>query len=160
MVAVDLPGHGQSFKDMNVRYDIDDQVRYLNTILGKLNVDRFHIAGNSMGGAISALYAATYPEKVASLVLLNPAGISTHRSQMADMLDRGENPLVVSTDDDFFELMDFAMEKKPFIPWPVSSVLAEKAVADKAIRERFLRILPGIISTTFKTRSKQSKLRR
>ena len=29
VVAVDLPGHGESLKDFTLRYGIDDQVRYL-----------------------------------------------------------------------------------------------------------------------------------
>jgi pimeloyl-ACP methyl ester carboxylesterase len=32
--------------------------------------------------------------------------------------------------------MDFALEKKPYIPWPISTVLAEKAVENQEINKK------------------------
>jgi pimeloyl-ACP methyl ester carboxylesterase len=41
-------------------------------------------------------------------------------------VDRGENPLVLSSPDDFDRLLSFASHKPPFIPWPAKKVLAQK----------------------------------
>ncbi len=137
VLAVDLPGHGESVKQFDLDYGIDDQVGYLHEILAAKDIERFHLSGNSMGGAISSLYAASYPDEVLSLTLINPAGIYDHKSELIKRLEAGEkNPLIVETPDDFERLMEFAMEKQPFIPWPIKSIFAEKAVANRAINEK------------------------
>jgi len=136
VVAIDLPGHGESSKDLDLRYDIDDQVGYVHEILKELKIQRFHLAGNSMGGAISSLYAATYPEEVLSLWLFNPGGIYTYESEFNRLVKEGKNPLIVNNTDDFDQLMDFAMEKKPFIIWPITSVMAEKALKKQSNKSK------------------------
>ncbi len=143
VVAMDLPGHGQSSKDLDIRYDIDDQVGYVHEILQELKLQTFHLAGNSMGGAISSLYAATYPEEVLSLWLFNPGGIYKYESEFNRLLKDGKNPLIINNTDDFDGLMDFAMEKKPFIIWPITSVLAEKALKNKAINHKIFDDIHG-----------------
>ena len=136
VVAMDLPGHGDSVKDFNLTYDYKDQVGYVNEVVTHLKIDTFHMAGNSMGGAISALYAVSYPEQVKSLFLIDPAGIHRYDCELTRRLPNGENTLIVACNDDFYELMDFALEKKPYIPWPITGVMAEKAVANAAINRK------------------------
>ena len=134
VIALDLPGHGDSVKDASLAYDMDDQVGYVHEILTHLKVDRFHLAGNSMGGGITALYAATHPESVLSAILFNPGGIHEHESEFETLLREGKNPLVLNSVDDFDTQLDFAMAKPPFIPWPITSVLAEQSVANKELQ--------------------------
>ncbi len=155
VVAIDLPGHGESFKNLDVRYDLDDQVRYLKEILNLLNIKKLHLAGNSMGGAISALYAATYPKQVASLFLIDPAGIHQYDCELNRLIKAGKNPLIVECVDDFDELMDLALEEKPFFPWPIKSVMAEKAVKNKAINEKIFSDLTGAHQYVFQEELKK-----
>jgi len=136
VVAMDLPGHGDSVKDFNLRYGLKDQVVYVNEILSQLKINKFHMTGNSMGGAISALYAVAYPDQVESLFLIDPAGIHVYDCELTRRLAEGENPLIVTCNEDFYRLMDFALEQKPYIPWPITSVMAEKAVANEAINRK------------------------
>ncbi|MCU0599308.1 MAG: alpha/beta hydrolase [Desulfobacterales bacterium] len=136
VVIPDLPGHGESVKDFNLKYAYSDQVKYLHEILGRLKIEKFHMAGNSMGGAISCLYAAAYPDQVKSLLLIDPAGIHRYECELTQMIKEGKNPLIVTCPDDFEKLMDFALEKKPYIPWPISTVLAEKAVENQEINKK------------------------
>jgi len=42
----------------------------------------------------------------------------------------------VKNQQDYDELLDFVMEERPFIPWPISSVMARKAVANRRINEK------------------------
>src|SRR5690606_25345187 len=131
VIALDLPGHGDSVKDASLAYDMDDQVGYVHEILAHLKVDRFHLAGNSMGGGITALYAATYPDSVLSAILFNPNGVHEHESEFELLLKEGKNPLLLDRVEDFETQLAFAMAKPPFIPWPITSVLAERSVANK-----------------------------
>ena len=78
--AIDLPGHGDSSKPLDIGYRLEDQAGYVAKILEALSVEDAHIMGNSMGGAITALYAANYPGKVKSAVLFDPAGILEYES--------------------------------------------------------------------------------
>lgn len=136
IIAIDLPGHGDSSKIMGKDYGRSSQVSYLRAILDEMAADRPHLAGNSMGGAIIALYAARYPDETASITLFNPAGVYEHESEFMQRLARGENPLIVKERRDFARMLDFSMEKKPFLPWPITRVMAEKAVANRPINEK------------------------
>lgn len=71
--ALDLPGHGASDKDVG-----DGSLAVLaDTVTGfldALGIARAHLVGHSLGGAVVATVARAAPGRVASLVLLAPAG--------------------------------------------------------------------------------------
>ncbi len=137
IIAIDLPGHGDSSKPMDRNYSIPSQVAYLRAILAEMALpEPPHIAGNSMGGAIATLYAARYPEEIASITLFCPAGVHAHESDLSRLIARGENPLIVKEPGDFSRLMDFSMEQKPFIIWPITSVMEEKAMANRTMNNK------------------------
>lgn len=136
IIAIDLPGHGASSKPMDREYSLCNQLTWLRGALTEMGLERPHMAGNSMGGLIVALYADRYPEDVASITLFNPGGISAHESEFMQYLARGENPLLVENTDDFMQVMDFTMERKPFLVWPITSVLAEKAILNRPIHQK------------------------
>ncbi len=131
--AIDLPGHGDSSKPLDLGYTLDEQTEHLAGILTALDIDRFHMMGNSMGGAITALFAARYPERIKTAVLFDPAGIFEHESELVDLVREGDNPLIPSKPGDLKRLMDFALEEEPFVPWPILGVLEDKAIANKDI---------------------------
>jgi pyruvate dehydrogenase E2 component (dihydrolipoamide acetyltransferase) len=74
--ALDLPGHGTSSKDVG-----DGSVGLLaGAVLGVLDaigVERAHLVGHSLGGAVVAAAAADHPERVHSLTLIAPAGFGS-----------------------------------------------------------------------------------
>ena len=135
IVAPDLPGHGDSVQDLDLAYGIPRQAERLVPMIDRLDIGRAHLAGNSMGGAIVAVVAADYPDRVASLALINSAGIHEHPAELDRHLAKGENPLVLDDPSDYDELMAFAMNEPPFIPWPVSSVMAREAYANRRINQ-------------------------
>lgn len=78
VIALDLPGFGESERPKRVRYFGPDDAFYPAFVLGAmdaLEIDRAHIAGNSMGGAVSYMTAVTAPGRVSSLVLAAPGGL-------------------------------------------------------------------------------------
>ena len=50
-------------------FDVDKQVDDLDAIRRHFAADRIHVFGHSYGGLLGQLYAKTYPERMASLVL-------------------------------------------------------------------------------------------
>ena len=136
VVIVDLPGHGKSVSSFDLNYSLENQVAWLHEFTQSIGLKSFHLAGNSMGGAISALYAVNYPDQVISATLLDPAGVHDFRSVMQDLIDEGNNPLLVEDAQGFNELLNFALEQRPFIPWPITAVSAEKAQARKSLHDK------------------------
>ncbi|WP_028476358.1 alpha/beta fold hydrolase [Nocardia sp. CNY236] len=53
--------------------DEADVARWLLEVLDGLGVDRIHLAGNSLGAWPAILTAASYPERMASLTMIEPA---------------------------------------------------------------------------------------
>jgi 3-oxoadipate enol-lactonase len=78
VILVDPPGHGQSQK-LTAMFDLADCARCVVDILDTLGEDRAHFVGNSWGGMIGGTFAATYPDRIGSAVLMNctasPAGV-------------------------------------------------------------------------------------
>ena len=144
IVIIDLPGHGESTKDLSLNYNIGTQVENVHQIAKALNLKSFNIAGNSMGGAISSIYAAKYPDEIKTVTLYDPAGIHDVESEMTTLLKQGENPLIVSDAKSFENLLTFVMEKPPFIPWPITEVAAEQASSKQHINAKiFMDISSG-----------------
>mgnify|MGYP001114695117 CR=1 FL=1 len=132
VLAFDMPGHGDSGKPLDKTYTIDYMAESLDKAVAALGIAKFHLAGNSMGGWISIYYANKNPGKVLTLCLVDNAGlqnISPEPSDLAIALSKGLSPLTPTSQQEYDELMWYAFYKKPFIPWPVTSVLADRAIA-------------------------------
>jgi len=74
VVAPDHPGFGGSddFADVEA---IDDLVFHYLDVIDALGLDRPHVVGASFGGWIAAELAVAASHRIASLVLLSPAGL-------------------------------------------------------------------------------------
>jgi pimeloyl-ACP methyl ester carboxylesterase len=78
VIALDLPGFGQSEAPRRVRYFGPEDAFYPRFVLAAmdaLDIRRAHIAGNSMGGAVAYMTAVTAPARTRSLVLVAPGGL-------------------------------------------------------------------------------------
>jgi pimeloyl-ACP methyl ester carboxylesterase len=73
VVAMDLPGFGESDKPIGAPYDSPWFARSVFHTMDALGVDRAHLAGNSMGGRVALEAGLTESERVRSLTLLSPA---------------------------------------------------------------------------------------
>ena len=76
-VALDLRGHGQSLPPANGDYAIDAMAQDIQMVIDQLGIQRFILAGHSMGGSVALAYAGAYPQRVAGLLLVDPSGDST-----------------------------------------------------------------------------------
>ncbi|MEJ2439584.1 MAG: alpha/beta hydrolase [Gammaproteobacteria bacterium] len=84
VLAFDLPGFGESSKG-NKLYSPDNYVTFMHKLFARLNIKRVILAGHSLGGNIALRYAATYPQQVRRLVLIDAAGI-LHRLVYTEFL--------------------------------------------------------------------------
>jgi pyruvate dehydrogenase E2 component (dihydrolipoamide acetyltransferase) len=72
--AIDLPGHGGSSKTISGG-DVPALARAVRSGLAALGVERLHVAGHSLGGAIALQLALDEPKRVASVTLICSAGL-------------------------------------------------------------------------------------
>jgi len=76
VVALDLPGHGGSAKEVGTG-DVERLADTVEAGATALGLERLHLVGHSMGGAIAASFALRWPERVATLTLVAPAGLGS-----------------------------------------------------------------------------------
>ncbi len=72
-IAIDLPGYGKSSKELHpgtMEFYADIVAEFIN----KLQLKNVTLAGHSMGGQISMVFALKYPNLVKNLILVDPAG--------------------------------------------------------------------------------------
>ena len=90
VIALDLPGHGLS--DMpKVRFDLPAGAAFVASFLDEVGVERAHLAGNSMGGAVALELALARPERTVSLTLADSAGLGR---EISLVLRLGSLPLL------------------------------------------------------------------
>lgn len=75
VVAPDLTGHGQSDRrSADATYQIWDDLPEVLGIVDELGWENFSLVGHSRGAVIASLFAASYPERVEHLVMLDAVG--------------------------------------------------------------------------------------
>jgi pimeloyl-ACP methyl ester carboxylesterase len=79
VIALDLPGFGRSPLPPDGAVSIGGYAELLDALLEQLGVETAAVVGNSMGGFIAAELAIRHPRRVERLVLISPAGLSTHQ---------------------------------------------------------------------------------
>jgi 4,5:9,10-diseco-3-hydroxy-5,9,17-trioxoandrosta-1(10),2-diene-4-oate hydrolase len=73
--AFDLPGHGLTDKPADAPYTVEFFAEFVRDFMAALNLERAHIIGHSLGGAVSAQFAIRQPEMVETLTLVSSAGL-------------------------------------------------------------------------------------
>ena len=68
----DLPGFGSNPAPKKP-WSVDDYVKWVESFCKKNGLSKFFLLGHSFGGGISVRFASLHPEKVARLILVDPA---------------------------------------------------------------------------------------
>ena len=119
VIALDLPGHGQSFhRPPGESYELLDYVRDLGLFLDRYAADDGVILlGHSLGGILASLLAVAVPDRVRRLILIDSLGpLVATAEQFPDDLQRsldrvrkgsrGEAPLYSSPEEAVQARMD------------------------------------------------------
>jgi pimeloyl-ACP methyl ester carboxylesterase len=128
IVALDLPGFGETA----IRTDGDyDPSLYADVIVGfldQLEIDTVHLVGYSMGGMLAAKVAARSPDRVGTLMLLAPGGLSGDQPSEMDQIIAQQQvlPLVYRDRESFERLMQLNFHRSLDIPdFALRAVVAE-----------------------------------
>ena len=87
---VNLPGFG-ALRRSGPRFVLAEATSWLLAWMEAVGLERAHLVGHSMGGYLSLRLAARRPEAVDRLVLVDPAGIPSHRTMLGHL-----GPLLLS----------------------------------------------------------------
>lgn len=74
VITLDLPGHGLTRADDPIQPTIERFADVVHEVTQDLGVERFTLAGNSMGGNTAWSYALTFPETLEGLILVDASG--------------------------------------------------------------------------------------
>jgi abhydrolase domain-containing protein 6 len=130
LVIPDIPGFGESSQVPTDSYDLESQVGRIDRFVEVLKLDKFHMAGNSMGGALTATYGAKHPEKIMTLALLDTGGApSQNKSEFIMQLEKGNNLLLASNTEDYDKLVALVFVKRPTLPASFRRIIAAQWIA-------------------------------
>jgi len=137
VIIPDLPGFGESTRNFESDYTYAAQVDRLHKFMKALSVSKFHLGGNSMGGAIAGTYTANYENEIISLWLIATAGISSSQpSELNKRLESGEpNPLIIENKKDYDRLIDFIFVNKPPIPGAIKRYFTQEAINHRPLNQ-------------------------
>ena len=79
IIRFDQRGHGLTGPAPDRDYALDAFVADVDRVADALGLERFVLAGNSMGGAIAMGYAIAHPERLDGLVLIDAGGAPIRR---------------------------------------------------------------------------------
>ncbi|MEI9996965.1 MAG: alpha/beta hydrolase [Rhizomicrobium sp.] len=74
VIRIDLPGHGLTRAPSGYVLNDDGSTALIDALAAKLNLPKFAIAGNSLGGGVAWQFALRYPARVRALILVDAAG--------------------------------------------------------------------------------------
>ena len=124
VIAPDLPGFGQSVGFSIQDYQLENQVELLHALVAGLGIKEFHLAGNSMGGAIAGLYQHRYAQEVRSLAFIGaPLGVVDWSPRLGAALAKGINPFIPVTPEQFDLELHLLFYQPPAVPADVVASL-------------------------------------
>lgn len=74
VIRLDLPGFGLTGPHPDDDYRVESTLVMLDSLRRILEVERWHVGGNSLGGRLAYAYARQFPDRISSLVLIDAAG--------------------------------------------------------------------------------------
>jgi pimeloyl-ACP methyl ester carboxylesterase len=126
--ALELRGHGGSEPPRDGDYSVEQMAGDVAAVAGALRLERFVLAGHSMGGAVALACAGASPARVAGLFLVDPNGDAREGAAgLRGFLERLESSQYQETIREYWSRM---------------------AGPDPAVRQRVLRDLEATPRTT------------
>lgn len=141
VIALDLPGWGESERKPDESYEVPEQSRRLAAFLDALGIPRAIVVGHSMGGHVSGLFAVRYPERVEDLILVDSAGVHFKPNDFAHRVIGGATPFNFSTRAEFDAFMAELFVAPRWLPPRLKDALIERNIAGHEFHAALLRKL-------------------
>ncbi len=141
VISLDLPGFGLTGPfagDYPSRwagqplYTADHYARFVLDLLDRLGVQRFVVAGNSLGGDVAWHLAAASPQRVTQLVLVDAAGYKFNPDNVPLGWRIARLPVLGRLTEHFLP--------RPFVLQGLRTVYANPALIDEALIDRYFEL--------------------
>ena len=159
IIRFDLPAFGLTGPSPNSDYSIESYTEFVIAILDKMQVDKFTLGGNSLGGYIAWATAVRFPQRVDSLILVDASGYPI-KSKSAPIAFRiAQVPVINKLLEDFMPraIVDSSVKNVFGNPALVTEQLVDRYLElntrrgnRQALLERFQQTQPGAMAKRVK----------
>ncbi len=127
VIRIDIPGFGITgpAPDENL-YKIEHAVEFLDRFVRHLDLEKFYLVGNSLGGYISWNYSLEYPHKVEKMILIDSVG---YAQEMPRMFKFASNPVIRPT--------SRRMMPRSFLFRSVEQAYGDKSRVTSEVKQRY-----------------------
>ena len=112
--VIDMLGHGYTEKP-DYPYTLDNYSDHLLSTIKALSLESVHLSGESLGGWVSAWFAAKHPEYVKTLLLNTPGNIKGKREVMKKLKDSTLKAVLEANNDTVRTRIEFLFYDKNFV---------------------------------------------
>lgn len=124
-----MPGFDDGWRDPSELHSFWAYARWLGDLLEQVAPTRFHLMGNSLGGASALGIASRMPARVASLTLVDTAGVRVPGvSSFYDEVESGHNLFEVRSRAAFRRFSERVFASPPPFPRPIAEHLYAEQV--------------------------------
>jgi pimeloyl-ACP methyl ester carboxylesterase len=115
-----MPGFAEGWVDEREQHSFEAYARWLGDVIEGVAPARFHLMGNSLGGASALGIALRMPERLVSLTLCDTAGVRPKGvASLYDEVEAGRNLFEVRTRAEYRQFLQRVFAKRPLLPRPV-----------------------------------------
>jgi pimeloyl-ACP methyl ester carboxylesterase len=83
LITLDFPGHGLTRSPEGIVLRQESLADFVDAFAAALNLPKFAVAGNSMGGGVAWRLAVRHPERINALILVDAAGFTNEKPPAA-----------------------------------------------------------------------------
>ena len=133
VISLDLPGFGLSGPSPDDLYGGDHDARFVLALMDRLQVPRFAIGGNSLGGEVAWRTAVLAPQRVTRLILVDATGLEPGRDAVSAGGLLARLPLLP-------QLFEWLLPR-PLVVASLRRVYGDPARIDGALVDRYYELL-------------------
>jgi pimeloyl-ACP methyl ester carboxylesterase len=130
IIRLDIPGFGLTgpAPDPSL-YQIDEAVKLIEKLVAEMKLQKFYLAGNSLGGYIAWKYTLKNPDKVEKLILVDSVGFP---QELPSLIAFASNPVI----------RPFARRIMPRFMFDnaVEEVFGDKSKVTKELKDRYFEL--------------------
>lgn len=119
-----LPGFHEGWTDRSARHTWDLYAEWIAELAVAVGGERFHVMGNSLGGAVALALAKGMPERVISVAPVNNAGVRLAGVRcISGELEEGANLFEVRSEQDYARFVARIFAQPVKVPRPIADHL-------------------------------------